>query len=196
MLTLNSYSLLLGSKSPRRAELLKFISEEFELVEIDVEETYPSTIHPSEIAEYLAVKKSKGFTELDSKNILITSDTTVVQNSEILGKPKSRDEAISMIAQLSDKTHEVITGVCLRSKEKIKAFSSSTMVNFVALTQAEIEHYVDNFKPYDKAGAYGIQEWIGAVGVSKINGSFYNVMGLPIHKLYHELKEFVQANED
>lgn len=191
MLQLDQFQLLLGSKSPRRAELLKFIAEDFKQVKIDVDEDFPKELHHSEVAEYLAVKKSKAYLKLEPSQILLTADTIVILNSKILGKPESREDAIAMLSELSGHTHEVATGVCIRSAEDINAFATSTMVRFVDMSRAEIEHYVDQYQPFDKAGSYGIQEWIGAVGVSEINGSFYNVMGLPVHQLYHNLKAFV-----
>lgn len=145
-----------------------------------------------EVPEYLSRQKSLAFTdeELPENYLLITADTVVIAENEILGKPSDKEDALRMLRLLSDKTHHVVTGVTVRSKYQIKTFAATSQVTFAALNQEEMEHYVDQYRPYDKAGAYGIQEWIGYVGISELQGSFYNVMGLPTRKLYQTLKEF------
>lgn len=185
--------LLLASGSPRRRELLSGLGLEFTVpATYGVEETYPDDLPFDEVAEYLAIKKSEAFPEkLNTNDILITADTVVLCESSILGKPASRDDAVKMLSLLSGRRHTVVTGVALRSEEKARSFSVMSDVWFRELTQEEIEFYVDSCKPYDKAGGYGIQEWIGYAAIRKIEGSFYNVMGLPVQMLYTELDKFV-----
>jgi septum formation protein len=157
----------------------------------EIPEIYPIELNPSEVAVFLAKLKAKVYQEkLQKGDILITADTLVVLDSKILGKPLDRDDAISMLSDLSGKPHEVISGVCLTSKEHQSVFTSSTFVWFDHLELSEIEEYVDEFSPYDKAGSYGIQEWIGYMGIHRIEGSYFNVMGLPIQHLYKELQNF------
>lgn len=157
----------------------------------DIDESYPATLIAEEIPVYLAQKKAESYlSNLAEDELLITADTIVWTFEEVLGKPEDRADAVKMLHCLSDHVHEVITGVCLTTKERSVAFFVSSAVSFSKLTTEEIEFYVDQYRPYDKAGAYGIQEWIGYVAVEAINGSFYNVMGLPIHRLYQELKNF------
>lgn len=180
------YRLILASKSPRRQELLKSLGFDFDIRTKDVDESFPSTMRVTEVAEYLAKKKSAAF-ELANDELLITSDTTVVLGELILNKPANHQEAIDMITSLSGKAHAVVTGVCLRSVEKTISFSETTQVFFRELTRAEITHYVHTYEPMDKAGAYGIQEWIGMIGIEKIEGDYYNVMGLPSYKVYQHL---------
>ena len=189
---LMSYRLLLGSKSPRRAELLRLLEWPFEVVSIDVNEEVDSKVPAKDIPEHLAVRKSMAYGELKDAELLITSDTVVILDDQVLGKPASRQEAINALRSLSARKHQVITGVCIRSRQTKQSFSSSTDVSFKALTDEEIVYYVDEHKPFDKAGAYGIQEWIGAVAVDEIKGSYYNVMGLPVHLLYHQMKAFLE----
>jgi len=184
------YHLILASKSPRRQELLRSLEVDFEIRTKEVDESFPATIPVNEVAEYLAVKKSQAFEDLKGSELVITSDTTVLNDGQILNKAENAQEAFEMIQSLSGKTHQVITGVCLRSSNKKVSFSETTKVTFRKLEKAEIEHYIKNYKPFDKAGAYGIQEWIGMVGIEKIEGDFYNVMGLPLHKLYKHLLRF------
>lgn len=185
--------LLLASKSPRRRELLKMIDLPFELVSLDeVKEIYPPGLPAEKVPEFLSEIKAKAqISKIKEGDILITADTVVILQGSILGKPKDLKEAKNMLKRLSGKTHVVVTGVTLMSKEKTHTFSAMTEVTFKDLSDAEIDYYVDNYKPLDKAGAYGIQEWIGAAGVKEIKGSFYNVMGLPINRLYQELKPFL-----
>ncbi|MGB0934230.1 MAG: Maf family nucleotide pyrophosphatase [Lishizhenia sp.] len=185
------FKIILGSKSPRRQELISGLGLDFEIRTKEVEENYPENLAPTEVAQYLSKLKAQPLIEtLNEKEVLLTSDTTVVLNNKVLGKPVSLKEAKDMIEQLSGKQHEVITGVSLHSTEKSKSFSISTKVFFKHLTRQEIEYYVSNFKPLDKAGAYGIQEWIGQIGVEKIEGSYYNVVGLPVESVWEELKTF------
>lgn len=184
--------ILLASKSPRRHYLLKELGIEFEQVDnFQDDESYPEELAIEEIPVFLAKKKADNFNELIDENcILITADTIVWCNNSILNKPNSYDEAYQMLNGLSDNKHTVITGVCLRSAEKETTFIATTDVFFTKLSDNEVDYYLRKFKPFDKAGAYGIQEWIGYIGVEKINGSYFNVMGLPIQKVYKELKKF------
>ncbi len=189
---LKKYNIVLASKSPRRQELLKGIGIDFSVLTKDVDESYASNISVYDVAPYLSVKKAKAFNEeeLPDNYMVITADTVVVVNDMILGKPKNTEEAHEMLNLISGKKHSVITGVTIRTSDKVKTFSVVSKVSFEVLEQDEIEYYVNNFKPYDKAGAYGIQEWIGYVGVSHVEGSYFNVMGLPTQKLYNMLKAF------
>ena len=191
---LNKYRIVLASKSPRRQQLLKQMGFDFEIMIRDTDETYPSHLVKEQIAIYLAEKKSAAFRqeEFDELMLLITADTVVWQQNGILGKPAHREEAYEIIRQLSGAIHEVITGVCLRTSTKSSSFYSTTRVSFRKLEDGEIFYYIDKYKPYDKAGAYGIQEWIGFVGIGNIEGSYYNVMGLPTFELYKALKSFLQ----
>ena len=185
-----NYNLILASKSPRRQELLTKLDLKFEVKVKSIDESYPSDLVKTLVAEYLAKKKSKAFGILGVEDLLITSDTTVVFNNEVLEKASSATEAKEMLSTLSGKTHEVITGVCLRTNKNQTSFSEVTEVKFKNLSEFEIEYYIHNYSPFDKAGAYGIQEWIGMIGIEWINGDFYNVMGLPLFRLYNELKKF------
>ncbi len=183
-------SLLLGSQSPRRQQLLKETGLEFKVVQIECEEVFPDSLGTEEVAEFLAIKKSKAYSKPLSNEILITADTIVTIDDQILGKPTDHNDAVRMLRQLSGSQHQVITGVTIRNEKKAFSFSSTTNVWFKNLTDAEINHYVSTYKPFDKAGAYGIQEWIGMIGVSDIEGSYYNVVGLPVCELYQKLKSF------
>jgi septum formation protein len=187
------YTIILASKSPRRQQLLKELGFSFEILEIDVEEDFQERLSREEIPLYLAGKKSEAFGAVPERSVLLTSDTIVWVNGEALNKPADRKEAIEMLQTLSGRMHEVITAVCLRSSTHQKMFHVVTDVHFRRISNEEIEFYVDQFKPYDKAGAYGIQEWIGYIGIEKINGSFYNVMGLPLMELYQELWRFAES---
>jgi septum formation protein len=190
---LEGKSLVLASKSPRRQYLLRELGLPFEVrLNGDIDETYPSTLNYLDIPVYLSLKKAEAYRkDLASNEILITSDTIVWSNGEILGKPANRGDAMEMLQQLSGSKHTVVTGVALVNPVKEHTFSSVTDVFFRSLTNEEIVYYIDNFKPFDKAGAYGIQEWIGYVAVERIEGSYFNVMGLPIQKLYNELIIFL-----
>lgn len=189
---LREYKILLASKSPRRRELLSQLRLPFTVISIGgIDETYPDTIPTEDIPAYLADLKADAYLKnITDNELLITADTLVILNNRVLGKPKNHDEAVEMLTHLSGKTHKVITGVCISSRKKRTTFSTETIVKFAELSQEDIEYYVENFLPFDKAGAYGIQEWIGCVAVKGIDGSFYNVMGLPVHQLYKELKAF------
>ena len=162
---------------------------EVECVSVEVDEHLTSPLPPSEVAEHLARRKAAAFPKekIDKDCVLVTADTTVVLDGHVLGKPADRDEAVAMLRSLSGREHTVYTGVCLRSQDDEVSFSESTAVHFRRLTDEEIYHYVDNYRPYDKAGAYGIQEWIGMVGIERIEGCYYNVMGLPVARLYETL---------
>lgn len=189
---LNNYNIILASKSPRRQELLKGIGLNFNVLTKDVDESYPSRLSVYEVAPYLSLKKAKAFedAELPDNYMIITADTIVVVGDEILGKPKDKENACEMLLKLSGKKHSVITGVTIRTKDRTKTFSAVSNVVFEKLDSEEINYYVDSFKPFDKAGSYGIQEWIGYIGVSAVEGSYFNVMGLPTQKLYTVLKTF------
>ncbi len=189
---LQNYKIVLASNSPRRKELLGGLNIDFEVRIIpDIDESYPLDLPIREIAEYIATKKSKVYIPtLKENELLITADTIVSCGGKLLGKPSGYEDAVNMLHELSGRVHEVITGVCVYSKQKSTCFSTTSEVCFANLTDEEIRFYVEQYQPYDKAGAYGIQEWIGYVAVESIKGSFYNVMGLPIQRLYQELKQF------
>lgn len=179
----------LASKSPRRQELLKLMGLEYTLYIKEIDESYPESLKVSEVAEYISKKKANAF-PVSKEGIILTADTIVVVDNEILGKPIDFDDAFAMIKKLSGRKHEVITGVTIVSKEKQISFSDVTEVYFREISDAEITYYIENYKPFDKAGAYGIQEWIGVAAITKIKGSYTNVVGLPTEKLYRELKQF------
>jgi len=189
---LDKYDVILASASPRRHELLRELGITFRIETRSVEENYPSGLTEEDIAIHLSELKAAAFEkEFFNENILlITADTIVSIDSRILGKPPTREDAINTLWQLSGKMHRVITGMSIRTREKEVNFAVNTDVYFKELSEEEIIYYVDQYKPYDKAGAYGIQEWIGYIGIEKINGSFYNVMGLPVLRLYEELRKF------
>lgn len=182
--------LILASKSPRRKHLLELADIEFDIQTKETDESFPASMPIEEVPEYIALQKAKDI-QLDfPKRTILAADTVVVLNGDIIGKPTDRENAIEILSRLSGQLHQVITGVVLVNSDQIISFSDVTEVEFHPLTLSQIEYYVDKFKPYDKAGAYAIQEWIGVVGIKKINGCFYNVMGLPISKvLYHYNKK-------
>ena len=186
---LKNKEIILASNSPRRRELMSDAGFQFNVAaKYEIDEIYPSDIAADDVAEYLSQLKSAGYPHaLKDNQILITADTVVIVNEEILGKPADRDDAVRMLRLLSGCSHKVVTGVAIRTAERLHSFSSVSSVTFRELSDAEIDYYIDNYAPYDKAGAYGIQEWIGYVGIESITGSFYNVMGLPIQRLYAEL---------
>jgi septum formation protein len=189
---LKDFQVILASQSPRRQQLLKDLGLDFDIDVREVEEIFPEGLERDEIPQYLSKLKAEPFKdELSEKQLVITSDTIVWVDGEVLGKPKDREDAFRMISALSGRKHQVVSGVCLTTKEKRLAFSSVTDVYFKELTQEEITFYIDEYAPYDKAGAYGIQEWIGFIGIEKIEGSYFNVMGLPVQQLYTELMKFV-----
>ena len=182
--------LVLGSASPRRQELLKYLNIPFEVIIKEVEESYPTGLIESEVAIYLAEKKANAFVEGLDDELVLTADTIVCHKDKVLGKPSDRYNAIEMLRELSDDEHSVITSCALLSSEGLSSFFSKTMVSFYKLSISEIHNYVDNFHPYDKAGAYGIQDWIGKVGIKEIRGCYYNVVGLPISTLKERLKSY------
>ena len=190
---LKNYSLILASGSPRRIAILKDMGFDFTIEKLNVDEAFPENLKGSEIALYISKKKSEAFPKdkILENTIVITADTIVWQDNKILGKPKNRNEAIEMLKLLSGDDHEVFTGVTLRSKNKLHSFFNRSKVSFRPLQQYEIEYYIDNFKPFDKAGSYGVQEWIGYVAIEHIEGSFFNVMGLPTRMLYSVLENFL-----
>lgn len=187
-----NYKLILASNSPRRKELLSGLDLEYDVLVLpNIDETYPSDIKKEDVAIYIAQKKAQAYKSILADNkLVITADTVVIIGDKILGKPKDEDHAKQMLQELSGKTHQVITGVCLTTSDKQKTFSVVSDVKFSNLDNSEIEYYVSKYKPLDKAGAYGIQEWIGYIAVEYIGGSYFNVMGLPIQRLYQELKKF------
>lgn len=189
---LAAYRIVLASNSPRRRELLAGLDLSFEIRVIPgLEENPPSSLPPQEIPLFLSKQKAEAYLPaLEDQVLLITADTIVWDGEEVIGKPKSREDAVRMLRKLSGHEHQVVTGVCLTTTKRQVAFSVASSVRFSSLAPEEIAYYVDKYKPYDKAGAYGIQEWIGYVGVEGISGSFYNVMGLPVQRLYQELKKF------
>ena len=190
---LDKYRIILASRSPRRQQLLRDLGIKFEIAETDFDETFPAGLDGRETALFLAVKKADSFRQSIADNeIVITADTIVWCNGKVLGKPASLEDARSMIRELSGNTHEVITGVCLLGSKKESAFENTTRVTFEELTDSEIDYYINSFKPFDKAGAYGIQEWIGIAACSRIEGSYFNVVGLPAQKLYRELLNFIR----
>lgn len=195
--------IILASNSPRRRELLAGLDVPFEVKVIDgIDESYPDLLDAYQVAEYISKKKADAYHSLLSDGVLVlTADTVVVAPTEeeqndkegkgvILGKPKDAEDALRMLRMLSGKTHHVVTGVCLTSYEKQHSFSVVTEVSFKAFTEQEITYYVDNYKPFDKAGAYGVQEWIGYIGCTGLKGSYFNVMGLPVQRIYEELQKF------
>jgi len=181
--------IVLSSNSPRRKELLGELGIDFEVRVIEgIDETYPKELSVEEVPQYIAREKARVYI-VGKDEVLLTADTVVVLGNEIMGKPHDEADAMRMLRQLSGKTHQVITGVCLTTNDKQVTFADVTDVSFADLTDEEIKYYVDNFRPLDKAGAYGIQEWIGLTGVTCIKGSYFNVVGLPVHRVYAELKK-------
>lgn len=189
---LDRVTIILASQSPRRKELLKQLDLPFEVRTKDIDESFPSNFRPEAAAVYIAEKKANSFLDPLDKELLIAADTLVAIDQEIFGKPKDSDDAFRMLRLLSGNVHEVITGVALLHQKKIYSFFEKTLVYFKHLTDEEIAYYIETYQPFDKAGAYGIQEWIGMVGVERIEGSYNNVVGLPTARLYHELHTFLQ----
>ena len=184
----NKHRIILASGSPRRQQFLKELDVDFEIQLKDIEEIYPEHLQAEEITNFLAKLKASAFAlDLDDNDILITSDTIVWLNNKALGKPKDYDEAFEMLTEMSGTTHKVITSVCLKTTDKEIVFYEETLVTFTKLSSDEIKYYLNNYKPFDKAGSYGIQEWIGLVAITKIEGSYANVVGLPTHRLYEEM---------
>ena len=189
---LENYHIILASNSPRRRELLGGLDIDFEVKVLpDIAENYPENLDTQDIPVFIASEKAAAYKDLMADNdLIITADTVVVLGHEVLGKPANLDDARRMLRELSGQTHQVITGVCLMTKERKRSFAVTTDVTFKVLTEEEIDYYVDTYRPLDKAGAYGIQEWIGYIGVTGLNGSYFNVMGLPVQRIYNELKVF------
>src|SRR5690606_18715477 len=187
--------IILATNSPRRKELLTQLGIPFEVKSKEIDESYPKSFRPEAVAVFIAEKKANSFLETLKDELLIAADTIVSIEDEIFGKPKDHTEAIKMLHKLSGKAHEVITGVALLYNQKIYSFYEKTTVHFKELTNAEIEYYVNEYKPFDKAGSYGIQEWIGMVGVTGIEGSYSNVVGLPTARLYHEIGSFLMQSK-
>lgn len=188
---LKKYNLILASSSPRRQQLLRDLGLHFTIKLIDVEEVYPKYLHGNEISGYLAELKANAFEdELNDEDILITADTIVRFSGKILGKPKNETDAKNMLKKLSGNQHEVITSLCIKTSKTTKIINDTTIVYFEKLSDEEIDYYINNFKPFDKAGSYGIQEWIGYIGVKKIEGNYSTVMGFPVHKFYKEMMKF------
>ena len=187
---LSAYSIILASGSPRRQQFFKGLDLDFEIRLKEVEEIFPETLKAEEITNYLSILKANAFEgELQDNDLLITSDTIVWHKNCPLGKPKDAQEAFEILKSLSNNTHEVITSVCFKTKNKTEVISETTKVTFNALSDEAIQYYLDNYQPFDKAGAYGIQEWIGFIGVSKIEGSYTNVMGMPTDKVFDYLNK-------
>lgn len=189
--SLKRYNVILASNSPRRRELLADLGIDFKVRTLkDIDESYPDDLPVLEIAEYISHKKAQAYRRnMAPDELIITADTVVILGDEVLGKPHDAADACRMLRELSGKTHKVVTGVTIVTANDTRSFSAVTDVEFAPLSDEDIAYYVDNYRPMDKAGAYGIQEWIGCMGVRHINGSFYNVMGLPLHRLYNELEK-------
>lgn len=188
---LAQFDIVLASKSPRRVALLNEMGIKFRVAIKHVDESYPTELAPAEVAEYIASKKANAFDLDHEQELIITADTIVCVDDRILGKPKDEQDAFQMLSALSGRSHQVITGVTLMSVDDFRIFHDNTTVCFRTLSEGEIWHYIHHYQPFDKAGAYGIQEWIGAVGIERIAGSYNNVVGLPTEKLYHELKQMI-----
>lgn len=186
---LEKYKVILASGSPRRRELMAGLGVNYEVrILPDVDESYPDTLQGEEIPLYIAKEKADAYIPMmQPDELIITADTIVWLDGKVLGKPREREDALQMLRTMSGRTHEVFTGVCITTTDWQRSFTAQTEVRFATLSEDEIIYYVDNFKPMDKAGAYGVQEWIGFIGVENISGSYYNIMGLPVQKLYREL---------
>jgi len=188
--TLTMQKIILASKSPRRKQLLESANIPFEVITKNTRENYPPTLSVEEVAKYLAQKKAKAVAAKHPDRIVLAADTIVTIHNTILGKPTDKEDAIHMLQVLSNQVHTVITGVCMQQHDKEMLFIATTKVYFNPLTIAQIEYYIDTYKPYDKAGAYGIQDWIGVIGIHYIKGDFYNVMGLPVNLVLKALGKF------
>ncbi len=182
--------LILASNSPRRQQLLREMGFDFEVVVRPTAEAFPATLPPSDVPVFLAIQKAEKFIEDTQNTLVLCADTVVIVDGEILNKPIDTEEARAMLKRLSGRVHEVVTGICLMNEQKLKTASDTTRVYFRELNNNEIDHYIQHYKPFDKAGAYGIQEWIGMVGIERIEGSYFTVMGLPTHKVYDLLKPY------
>ena len=192
MKNLLPHKIILASNSPRRKELLAGLDVDFSVRVIpDIDESYPAELPTAQIAEYISKKKARAYQQqMATDELVITADTVVILGQQVMGKPKDADEACAMLRLLSGQTHQVITGVTLTTTERTVSFSVETDVTFKTLSDDEINYYVEKYRPFDKAGAYGIQEWIGHIGVTGLKGSFYNVMGLPVQRIYEALRTF------
>jgi len=186
--------LILASNSPRRQQLMTDLGLAFSVKTLHTDESYPEKLPAREVAKYLATHKAEGFKSIIDREIVIAADTTVIAGDQLLGKPENEKEAFEMLSKLSGTRHEVISGVCIVDKNNSVSFDDSTEVAFKELSKEEIDYYIKNYKPFDKAGAYGIQEWIGMIGIQEIKGSYFNVVGLPVHKLYNYLIDFANFN--
>ena len=186
---LKKYKAILASNSPRRKELLAGLGVDYEVRTLpDVDESYPETLQGADIPLYIAKEKADAYVAMmQPGELMITADTIVWLDGKVLGKPQDKEDALQMLRTMSGRTHEVFTGVCITTTDWQRSFTAQTEVRFATLSEEEIAYYVDNFQPMDKAGAYGVQEWIGFIGVENISGSYYNIMGLPVQKLYREL---------
>lgn len=185
-----NHRIILASQSPRRKELLSGLDLDFEVIPLHIDETYPDSLKRQEITDYLSVQKAAAFDSFDTNTLLITSDTIVWLNGKALEKPLNEAHAVEMLKQLSGNTHEVITSVGVFTTHKKLIFNDVTEVTFGELSDEEIAYYIQKYQPYDKAGSYGVQEWIGYMGVKEMKGSYFNVMGLPVYQLYQVLKDF------
>lgn len=187
---LKKYKVILASNSPRRKELLAGLGVDYEVRTLpDVDESYPDTLQGADIPLYIAKEKADAYVAMmQPGELMITADTIVWLDGKVLGKPRDREDALQMLRTMSGRTHEVFTGVCITTTDWQRSFTAQTEVRFATLSEEEIAYYVDNFQPMDKAGAYGVQEWIGFIGVENISGSYYNIMGLPVQRIYNELK--------
>ncbi|MEP7251039.1 MAG: Maf family protein [Ginsengibacter sp.] len=193
-------TIILASRSPRRSQLLRWAEVNFEVISADTDETYPNELSPQEVAMHIATNKAAGVKEMlketwDDK-IILAADTIVVLDDKIIGKPASRKDAINTLKLLSGQIHKVITGVCILTKEHKVIFAEQTEVEFLEIPTGDIEYYIDTYRPYDKAGAYAIQEWIGVTAIKSIRGDFYNVMGLPVSRVVMELKKIDQGKKE
>ena len=188
---MDKYRYVLASNSPRRKELLAGLGLDFEVRVIDgIDESYPASLPACDVAQFIAEKKAQAYrASMAPDELIITADTVVIVGDDILGKPKDEADAVRMLREISGRTHQVTTGVCLTTATRQRSFSVTTDVTFKQLSDVEIYHYVSTYRPFDKAGAYGIQEWIGYIGVTGLNGSYYNVMGLPVQRIYTELQQ-------
>ena len=191
---IRDYNVILASRSPRRQMLLKGLDIDFTVITHDFDESYPEGLDKNEIATYLAEKKSNAFAEelKDPRTLLITADTIVWLDGEVLNKPVDKGDCFRILKKLSGSTHEVVTGVCLRTHDKKRVFHANSFVHFKELSDEELQYYIEKYHPYDKAGAYGVQEWIGYIGITHMAGSYFNVMGLPVHRLYEELAALIR----
>ncbi|WP_405202347.1 Maf-like protein [Dokdonia sp. LLG6352-1] len=189
---LKNHNLILASSSPRRQQFFKELDLDFTIQLKPVDETFPDHLQGAEITDYLAKLKAAAFTDLQATDILVTSDTIVWFNGVSLNKPEDRDEAYAMIAALSGNSHQVITSVAFTTKEGQTVINDTTTVTFKELTEEEINYYIDNYQPYDKAGGYGVQEWFGYIAVTSLEGSYFNVMGMPLHKVYETLMQLAE----